>query len=189
MTKKFLFLFLVLLAIFQSCNDNEKSQKLTDRENLLLEKEKLFTEKEAEYQSLIKIRDSIFNKKDSVNTIKKWPSEVFGEWTGKVICTESSCSDYVIGDQRIDTWEFDSDSTQLLSKLVNNNKLVRLYAGKFVNNEILLNYKTDSTAEKSVEMNVLLNEISANKIRGIRTVSIDNRCTAKFSVELTRISK
>ncbi|WP_228446607.1 hypothetical protein [Chryseobacterium sp. 3008163] len=72
---------------------------------------------------------------------------------------------------------------------MNNNKLVRLYSGKFENNEVKLNYKTDSTAEKNVEMNVLLNEISANKIRGTRTVSVDNKCTAKFSVELTRLSK
>lgn len=189
MTKKSPFIFLVLFLIFQSCDDKEKNQQLTDRENVLLEKEKLFAKKESEYQSLINMRDSIFNKKDSVETVKKWPAEVFGTWTGKVICTESSCSDYVIGDQRIDTWEFDSDSTQLFSKIVNNNKLVRLYSGKFENNEVKLNYKTDSTAEKSVEMNVLLNEISANKIRGTRTVSVDNKCTAKFSVELTRLSK
>ena len=183
------FILFILLAIFQSCDDKEKNQQLTDRENALLEKEKLFAKKESDYQSLIKMRDSIFNKKDTLEIIKEWPAEVFGEWTGKVICTESSCSDYVIGDQRIDTWEFDSDSTQLFSKIVNNNKLVRLYSGKFENNEVKLNYKTDSTAEKSVEMNILLNEISANKIRGTRTVSVDNKCTAKFSVELTRLSK
>jgi len=189
MTKIAPFLLLFLLVFFQSCNDKEKDQQITDRENALLEKEKLFATKESEYQSLLKMRDSIFNKKDSVEIIKKWPAEVFGAWTGKVICTESSCSDYVIGDQRIDTWEFDSDSTQLFSKIVNNNKLVRLYSGKFENNEVKLNYKTDSTATKMVEMNVLLNEFSPNKIRGQRTVSIDNKCLAKFSVELTRISK
>lgn len=189
MTKRSPFLLLILFVFFLNCNDKEKNQQLTDRENKLLEKEKLFATKESEYQSLLKMRDSIFSKKDSVEIIKEWPAEVFGAWTGKVICTESSCSDYVIGDQRIDTWEFDSDSTQLFSKIINNNKLVRLYAGKFENNEVKLNYKTDSTAEKAVEMNVLLNEFSANKIRGQRTVNIDNKCMAKFSVELTRISK
>lgn len=189
MTKKTLFIFLLSIIIFQGCSDKEKNQELIDRENSLLEKEKIFAQKESDYQSLIKMRDSIFSKKDSVETVQKWPVEILGEWTGKVICTESSCSDYVIGDQRIDTWEFDSDSTQLFSKILNNNKLVRLYLGKFENNEVKLNYKTDSTADKSVEMNVLLNEISANRIRGIRTISVDNKCTAKFSVELTRLSK
>ncbi|WP_228446608.1 hypothetical protein [Chryseobacterium sp. 3008163] len=63
MTKKSPFIFLVLFAIFQSCDDKEKNQQLTDRENVLLEKEKLFAKKESEYQSLIKLRDSIFSKK------------------------------------------------------------------------------------------------------------------------------
>ncbi|KQS89407.1 MULTISPECIES: hypothetical protein [Chryseobacterium] len=189
MIKRSPFILLVLFLIFQSCNDKEKNLQLTERENALLEKEKLFATKEAEYQSLLKMRDSIFTEKDSTEVIKKWPAEVFGEWTGKVICTESSCSDYVIGDQRIDTWEFDSDSTQLFSKIVNKNKLVRLYSGKFENNEVKLSYKTDSTAEKTVEMNVLLNEFSPNKIRGQRTINVDNKCMAKFSVELTRNSK
>ncbi|CAD7811497.1 hypothetical protein CHRY9390_02366 [Chryseobacterium aquaeductus] len=190
MIKKYSLLFLLLLLLsFQSCDDNKKTQQLLDRENSLLEKEKLFAEKESEYQSLLKMRDSIFNIKDTVEVVKKWPAEVFGSWSGKVICTESSCNDYVIGDQRMDTWEFDSDSTQLVSKIVNNNKLVRIYSGSYENNEVKLNYKTDSAANKSVEMNVILNEISATKMRGIRTITVDNKCTAKFSVELTRSSK
>lgn len=189
MTKKSLFIFLLPIIIFQGCSDKEKNQELIDRENSLLEKEKLFAQKEADYQSLIKIRDSIFNKKDTIQIFKKWPDEVFGSWTGKVICTESSCSDYVIGDQRIDTWEFDNDSTQMISKIVNNNKLVRIYSGSYENQEVKLNYKTDSTASKNVEMSIIINEISPTKMKGIRSITVDNKCTAKFSVELTRPSK
>ncbi|UOE37334.1 hypothetical protein [Chryseobacterium oryzae] len=182
----FILLFSFLLII--SCNDKEKSQQLTDRENKLLEKEKEFAKKESEYQSLIKMRDSIFAQKDSIQ-IMKWPSEISGLWSGKVICTESNCSDYVVGDQRIDNWEFDSDSTQLVTKIINNNNLVRLYTAKLDQQEIKLNYKTDSTAKKNVEMNVILNEITPNKIRGTRSITVDKNCLAKFSVELTRPSK
>lgn len=188
MTKKLPYLLLFLLFILQSCDNKEKLQQLTERENKLLEKEKIFAKKESEYQALIKMRDSIFAKKDSVQIVV-WPSAVSGTWTGKVICTESTCTDYVVGDQRIDNWEFDSDSTQLVAKIINNNNLVRLYTAKYDSNEIKLNYKTDSTAKKKVEMNVLLNDISDNKIRGTRTVMVDDNCLAKFSVELVRASK
>lgn len=189
MIKKHPLIILVLFALLLSCDNKENKKELDRREAELFEKEKLFAKKEADYQSLLKMRDSLFSKKDSVEMIREWPAEVSGVWTGKVICTESSCSDYVIGDQRIDTWEFDSDSTQMGCKIINNNKLVRLYSGKYENNEVKLNYKTDSTAEKFVEMNILLNDISATKIKGTRTVTVDNKCTAKFSVELTRPSK
>ncbi len=189
MKKKYTLITLVLFLFFLSCDSKESKQEIAEREAELFEKEKLFAKKEADYQSLLKMRDSLFSKKDSTGIIREWPAEVFGVWTGKVICTESSCSDYVIGDQRTDTWEFDSDSTQMVCKIINNSKLVRLYSGKYGNNEVKLNYKTDSTAEKNVEMNILLNDISATKIRGTRTVTVDNQCTAKFSVELTRLSK
>ena len=177
------------LFLLFSCDNKDKANDLALRETELLNKEKLFAQKEAEYQSLLKMRDSIFNhtNSDSIKIVK-WSDEISGAWIGKVICTESNCGDYVVGDQRTDTWEFDSDSIQLFTKIINNNNLVRLYSGKFENNEIKLNFKTDSTAKKQVNMNVLLNEISSNKIRGTRTVAVDN-CVAKFSVELIRSTK
>lgn len=185
--------FFVLLAasfILVSCDYKEKEKNLTDREKQLLEKEKTFAKKESEYQSLLKMRDSIFAKKDSGDSIviATWPAEISGPWNGKVICTESNCSDYAVGDQRTDIWEFDNDSTQPITKIINNNNLVRLYSGKFENNEIKLSFKTDSTAKKNVEMSVLLNDISDNKIKGTRTITSDG-CTAKFSVELVRSTK
>jgi len=187
MLKNVLFIIITISFLLIACDDKKKEADLMVREKQLLEKEKLFAQKESEYQSLLKMRDSIFSKKDSIK-IAVWPKEVAGAWTGKVICTESNCNDYVVGDQRTDTWEFDSDSLQLSTKIINNNNLVRVYSGKFENNEIKLNYKTDSTSKKQVEMNVLLNEISPNKIRGTRTIAVDN-CMAKFSVELIRSTK
>lgn len=188
MLKNTLLSLFIISFLVISCDNRQKEKDLFEREQQLLEKEKLFAHKESEYQALIKMRDSIFAKKDSIK-IMMWPAEISGSWNGKVICIESNCSDYVVGDQRTDTWEFDSDSTQLVTKIINNNNLIRLYSGRFENNEIKLNFKTDSTAKKKVDMNVLLNDISDTKIRGTRTVITDNNCTAKFSVELTRSSK
>ncbi|PIF46764.1 hypothetical protein CLU96_3804 [Chryseobacterium sp. 52] len=188
MLKNTFFLLFACFFLLISCDYKEKEKNLTEREQQLLEKEKIFAKKESDYQALLKMRDSIFVKKDSV-IIAAWPAEISGPWNGKVICTESSCSDYAVGDQRTDIWEFDSDSTQMVTKIVNNNNLVRLYSGKFENNEIKLSFKTDSTAKKNVEMNVLLNDISDNKIKGTRTITSDNGCTAKFSVELIRSTK
>ena len=188
MIKNALFAAFAILLLLTSCDNRKKENDLTLREQQLLEKEKSFAQKESEYQSLLKMRDSIFSKKDSIK-ITVWPKEVAGAWTGKVICTESNCNDYVVGDQRTDTWEFDSDSIQLVTKIINNNNLVRLYSGKFENNEAKLTFKTDSTSKKQVEMNVLLNDFSANKIRGTRTIAVDNNCMAKFSVELIRSTK
>ncbi|KFC20170.1 hypothetical protein [Chryseobacterium sp. FH1] len=185
---KILLLCCVSLFLF-SCKENEREKQLDAREKLLSEKENIFSQKEAEFDALLKMRDSLYAKKTDSVVIPTWPEDILGKWTGKVICTESNCSDYVIGDQRTDIWEFVNDSLQTSVNVYSKNNLVRTYAGKLENNEIKLNFKTDSTSSKLVDMNILLNEISAEKIRGKRTITVNNNCSAVFSVELLRSSK
>lgn len=184
------FIFLLSFSIFLfSCKENEREKQLDAREKQLSAKENIFSEKEAEFQALLRMRDSLYAKKTDSFIVPTWPGEILGKWNSKVICTESNCSDYVIGDQRTDVWEFVNDSLRTAVNVYSNNNLVRTYSGKLENNEIKLNYKTDSTASKLVDMNILLNEISPDKIRGKRTITVNNNCSAVFSVELVRPSK
>lgn len=182
-------LFLCLPIILFCCKDNSREKQLDEREKQLSARENVFSQKEAEFDALLRMRDSLYAKKTDSVIIPTWPEEILGKWNGKVICTESTCSDYVIGDQRTDVWEFVNDSLRTSVNVYSNNNLVRTYSGKLENNEIKLNYKTDSTASKLVDMNILLNEISPAKIRGKRTISVNNNCSAVFSVELVRPSK
>lgn len=184
-------LWLIAILVFLSSCQNKNDEAIQLRENELSKREQEFALKEADYQSLLKMRDSIINsiKKDTIPSVKIWPPELAGTWTGKVVCTESNCTDYVIGDQRTDNWVFVSDSTQMAVKILNNNKIVRIYNAEYNNNEIKMNFKTDSTSSKKVEMNILLDDITPNKMRGTRTVISDKNCIAKFSVELVRPNK
>ncbi len=183
------FRFLLLATpslMLTGCYDQERETRLTQRERNLLVKEKQFAMKESEYISLLKMRDSLLALKDTMSVIVAWPEEIAGNWNSKVICTESNCPEYIVGDQRNDTWLFSSDSTRMVTKVINNNRLIRVYNSSFNGKTIHLTFSTDSLASKQVIMNVLLNDLSPNKIRGIRTISVDNRCTARFNVELSR---
>lgn len=175
--------------LFVSCNDHIKEKQLDARAKALTEKENMFAQKESEFKLLLRMRDSLYaNQKNSV-AVPAWPSAILGKWNGKVICTDSKCSDYVLGDQRSDIWEFINDSLKAAVNVYSNNNLIRTYTGKLENNEIRLNFKTDSTSSKYVDMNILLDEISPSIIRGKRTININNKCSAEFSVELIRLSK
>ncbi len=191
MKQKFItriFASIVLAAFFAAgCRDDVREQELNRREQQLLAKENQFALKEADYQSLLKMRDSLLAKKDTIMP-PGWPEQIQGLWNSKVVCTESNCSDYIVGDQHSDLWEFDSDSSQLVTKVISNNKLVRIYLGSYSNNQVHLNFSTDSAAAKKVVMNIILNEAAPEKLKGIRTIQIDSACTAKFSVELNRVS-
>lgn len=189
MTIRTLFAVTLLALVICSCYDREREERLTTRERNLLVREKEFAMKEAEYRALLRMRDSLMTLKDTLHTITMWPEYISGEWSAKVTCTESNCADYVVGDQRKDIWLFSQDSTQIVTKVINNNQLVRVYKASYTPDLINLNFRTDSAASKQVVMNVILNDISDQKMRGTRIITVDNRCTAKFNVELNRISK
>ena len=78
MLKNVLFIIITISFLLVACDDKKKETELMMREKQLLEKEKLFAQKESEYQSLLKMRDSIFSKKDSVKIVV-WPKEIAGE--------------------------------------------------------------------------------------------------------------
>ena len=179
-------MFFAAIFFTAGCRDDVREQELNKREQILLEKENQFTLKEADYQSLLKMRDSLMAQKDTVTHLD-WPPQLAGLWNSKVVCTESNCSDYIVGDQRSDLWEFSSDSSQMITKVISNNKLVRVYLAEYSNSQINLNFSTDSTAARKVAMHVTLNEAAPGKLKGIRTIAIDSACTAKFSVELNRV--
>lgn len=178
----------VLLTILfvSGCIDQDRETRLAQRESLLQEREHEFALKEADYQSLLRMRDSILASQTDTVMQEYWPAEVIGLWNSKVVCVESDCTSYVIGDVRSDQWEFGYDSTRLVSKVHSNDHLVRIYQGSYRDSTIGLVFATDSAAAKQVLMRITINEIGPDKMRGTRTVMVDKSCTAKFSVELTK---
>ena len=183
--------FFAFLIVFSSCQDTARETDLQQRELALLEKEKQLALRESEYKLLNQFRDSVLQAKnaDSLPALKTWPAALAGEWNSKVICVDSNCPDFVVGDQRTDNWDFSSDSIQLVTKVINNNKLVRMYMAEYDGNSIRMHFQTDSSTGKIVEMNVLLAEIGEKKIRGNRMITIDGKCSARFTVELDRLVK
>ena len=186
MIKKELLFTAVILSFLYAC-DNTKERELMQREADLNRREQMFQAKEAEYLSLLKMRDSL-HYQDSIVKVKNWPAEVVGYWNSRIVCVETNCSDYVIGDVRTDQWQFTKDSLNLLVNVYNKKDTIRVYKGTYTDKQIALHYATDSTAQKFVDMNVYLNELSNNKINGYRTVNVNGKCSAKFTVELTKIT-
>lgn len=184
--KKILYLLLFALCQ-QGCGDKEREEALSKREQALQERERKAELLEAEYQFLLKMRDSLLISGDStVQLPAAWPASIAGSWQSKIVCVASACTDYVVGDQRADIWEFAEGSAGLMVKAVNSNKLVRVYAASFDNNTISLRFATDTAQPRQVVMNVVLSEITDSRIKGVRSVTVDNKCTAMFSVDLSR---
>lgn len=186
MVKLFSYLLLIILCIATSCRNDERENNLKLREDALLKKEQEFSFKDADYQSLLKMRDSLTLLKKDTSILESWPEFVRGVWNSKVVCTESNCSDYVVGDVRTDQWTFVNDSSSLVAKVSSKDKLVRVYRGTYKDSAISLKFNSDSTASKQVSMNISIDKISPEILKGTRIVNVGNTCIATFSVELVK---
>lgn len=181
-------LLLILACIFISC-ESKKELELQKREKALDLREQQLAEKEADYKSLLLMRDSIIAVKDSlendVPALKEWPKSLRGIWNSKMQCRESNCSNYVIGDQRNESWQFVSDSTGIYTNVLNAKKLVRVFKAKYIDDKIVLEFNSDSISKNRTKMNVVLDDIKDNVIKGTQTITGQDNCIARFSVELT----
>ncbi|OXA69782.1 hypothetical protein B0A67_18910 [Flavobacterium aquidurense] len=189
---KKLAILLLLICVFISC-ESKKELELQNREKAVIIKEEEFKKKEADYKTLLLMRDSLAALKNTINEnsdlIKKWPEFLKGFWNSKTLCRESNCNQYVIGDQRNESWEFVSDSTGIYTNVLNNKKLVRVFKAKYIEDKIMLEFTSDSISKNRVKMNVVLDDIKENIIKGTQTITGQDNCTARFSVELTLAKK
>ncbi|WDF65454.1 hypothetical protein [Flavobacterium sp. KACC 22763] len=190
MTINRLFLIFFVFVLY-SCS-NKKEQELIVRENSLLEREKQFQDKEAEYEKLLKMKDSLLSitkVKDTLSKIKEWPEELKIAWNSKMICKESNCSNYVIGDQRSEVWEFRSDSTGMYANVLSNSEIKRVFTGQYLESKIVLDSAKETSSKNKIKVSVVLDDIKKNIIKGTQTITGQDNCTAKFSVELTPSNK
>ena len=194
MMKKLL-VFLILVSVAIGCGNSDREKQLQQREQALQIRIDSFAAKETEFQSLLKMRDSLAiadslqKRNDSISAmiVKPWADSLAGKWNGRLICIESNCSDYVIGDQRVNTWDLASDSLGLYAHFLNNkNEIVRTYNANFLGDNVVLIFKTDASVATQVQIRTVLNDIANNKLKGTQTIVKENDCIAKFSVELTR---
>src|SRR5690606_40639536 len=96
MPKNSISILALLLIILVSC-DSPREEALLKKEAELNLREQLFKEKEAEYQSLLKMRDSLNLVQNEISkdslVVKAWPEEILGQWNSKIVCVETNCKD------------------------------------------------------------------------------------------------
>jgi len=183
-----------LLVISLCSCTGKKEEQLKAREENLRAREDAFKAKEQDYAELLALRDSI-RQADSLSSVpgiippKVWPDSLAGEWSGKMLCRESSCKNYVIGDQRTEKWLFSNDSLGLIVKVMDNEKLKRQLRAEMTGKTIRLSMATDTTTINRISIEASLDEVRAKLIRGSQSLKGKDDCTAKFSVELTPVKK
>lgn len=182
--------FAIIILFFVSCTGRRESE-LEAREKKLMLQEKEFSAKEEDYKNLLSLRDSlqlaVLTKKKNTDSIRRfWPDSLTGSWNGRLVCRESACGTYVIGDQRTEKWIFSNDSIGPIIKVMDNNRLKRTFRAEYQDGQARLNISlSDSTAVGKNNTTALLDNFSRKVIKGTQSLSGQDGCLVKFSVELS----
>jgi len=182
---KFSLLFLLFFGFcLSSCNDLKKDDQLKEREKNLLIRETEFAAKKQDYASLLALRDSLQSAENAADTIAATliPQNIIGKWNGKMVCTESTCAEHVIGDQRNDMWII-SDQEVII---INKSGSEHLYTAKFTGTEIKMSSINKTASPNKSDITLQIPGPITDRIKGTRELT-GKDCLSKFSVELEKI--
>jgi len=186
-------IFFVTVCVLSSCN-NAKEKELQAREQQLVLKEKEFSEKEEDYKSLLMLRDSLQEAdslKETVSDtiISAWPDSLAGTWNSRLVCRESSCNTYVIGDQRTEKWILANDSLGPVVRVMDNNRLKRVLKAQYRQGKAMLSFQPDTLSQGGIKINAVLDDFNKKVIKGTQTLTGQDGCTVRFSIELSPTPK
>ncbi|WP_027376957.1 hypothetical protein [Kaistella palustris] len=176
-----LLIFLCALLFLASCENPEKEDQLQQREQNLLLREQQFAAKQQDYEDLKAMRDSIKNIPDTLSAVQL-PDMILGKYNGKMICTDSDCSEHVIGDLRNDIWEILPTGVRITNKSGGD----KFYTGKVTDSELKLKSEETAGTAASSEITLQITDPNLSRIKGVRELKREN-CVAKFSVDLEKI--
>jgi len=181
-------IMLILIAFMTSGCDirqrEEALQKLAaeldvKEKQLVLKEQSLQTREEQLIQKELKLDSS------RLDSLQLNPA-LEGSWSVKMICTETTCTGSAVGDTKNETWTFSRENNLVIARAMSGDKLVRTYAGTYVNGTIELvdNIEPNANAP-ATKMVVRLNGVSNNSMDGIREI-IRPDCKIVYALQLSK---
>jgi hypothetical protein len=186
-------LILIFIGLhLSSCNYEQQRKELEqreadlfEREQKLLIRENLLTQVEDSLKLILSKSDSLASRLASASL--PVPDSLQGMWNVAMMCTQTSCSGFAVGDTRKENWSFENnDSTGVLVRALQGEKLIRVYTGIYDGSGFILSTPYNSEASTTV-MNVYLTlDINSNKLTGSRTINQADGCTTTFKLDAER---
>ncbi|MHC0444672.1 hypothetical protein [Flavobacterium phragmitis] len=116
-------------------------------------------------------------------------ASILGFWNSEMLCSKADCGLYVIGDRRNEIWEFMEDSAKVYAHALHGKKLLTVFRAVYNGDQIVLESCRDSLSENTLKINILLDDLKDNVIKGTQKITIEDNCISVFDVELTRAEK
>jgi len=182
--------FILIISILTACGNKEDSDRLNLREKKVSQKEeelKVFEQqlisKEIELSSRERLLDSLEHMGDTTGI---YNSKLIGNWTVTMKCTETSCEGSALGDTKTERWNIAYHNNRVVVKVLSKNTITRVYLGVYTETGLALQSRQQE-GDVLTTMNILLNQISVDKMEGIREINQGGKCKIIYSVGLSKI--
>jgi len=182
--------FILIISILTACGNKEDSDRLKLREKKVSQKEeelKVFEQqlisKEIELSSRERLLDSLEHMGDTTGI---YNSKLIGNWTVTMKCTETSCEGSALGDTKTERWNIAYHNNRVVVKALSKNTITRVYLGVYTETGLAL-HSRQQEGDVLTTMNILLNQISVDKMEGIREINQGGKCKIIYSVGLSKI--
>jgi hypothetical protein len=172
-----------------SCKDGKNETDTVDsvatvkqREKAVSKKEKSLEIKENELATKEAYLDSMLRQ---IDTTGIYNSKIIGDWTLKMLCTETSCTGSAIGDTRTEQWNFSYQENRVLVHSSLNKKPLRDYSGLYKGTSLILAVKKINSTDASIYVRLFFT--NDNKMEGRREVTQEDGCKIVYTLEAERI--
>ena len=186
-----LLIILLSLILFPQfgCGFEKRKQQLDDREQALIAREQMVMIKEKQLKLLEDSLKKNFEKVDSANLSRieqsfPLPDSLAGNWNVSMVCTQTNCTGFAVGDIRKETWQIASVNNAVTIRALQGEKLIRVYTGKFTGTQLKL--ATPETVQATTLMNVELNIDNSTKMSGQRIITQPDGCSTVFKADLDK---
>ncbi|SDD46205.1 hypothetical protein [Niabella drilacis] len=190
--KRPLIIGIILLGLnFCSCGFEERRKQLDEREQALKARETAVMLKE---KALKLLEDSLKLNIARIDSVSNLPAEqsvplpdsLAGNWNVTMVCTQTNCSGFAVGDIRKETWLIAGNETTVTVRAMQGDKLIRIYTGTFTGTDLKLSTPESETAQPSASMKVALKVEQRNKLSGQRLITQPDGCETIFKADMDR---
>lgn len=191
MTRIMPVIILCFAFLLNNCGLNERKEAIEQNEAALQQKE----------QRLLLLEKNLKLKEDSLNlilarrgnssytdSISLLPPALWGAWSVKMVCIQTTCSSSAIGDVRTDSWQITGQDSAVIIKTVTHDNVTRIYTGNYYqDNTIRVSDRTHETAVSNVPVRIVeIVDIRNNKMKGTRVLIQQDGCHVTYSLEMDK---
>lgn len=182
---------LLTLILFCSCGFEERRKQLDERERVLNTREQAVMLKEKEIRLMEDSLKRYAAKMDSANRavtepVIPLPDSLAGNWNVTMICTQTNCTGFAVGDIRKETWQVSGNGSTVGVRAMQGNKLIRVYTGSYTGSGLKLSTPETEGPQPSATMQVTLKTDNINKWSGQRLITQPDGCETFFKIDMDR---